>query len=374
MRHPRLTRDAKWLLLVATVSQLALNAMATQTHQPVRLAVVPMHKEPPRKPLKQAELDALRKKVAEKPTDRAARFDLIKVLMTSGKLTEALVEARKWRKKDAYNLVVVRLIGDIYSELGQKLAARRAYSAVVELLPEDPAAHRALATVLKQSGDLAGAYARLKVALGLRPKDLRIAFELADLAHRLGRTKEAVQRLLAITKSEAAPRAIAYASKQRLAQVYSSWRRDALSANDAKRAAELSGLIAALQVKGGGVNDIKIYLTWDTDRSDVDLWVITPSGEQISYKHKQGKDGEALFDDVTTGYGPESFTAPRAQVGTYIIKVHYYNTNRRAFTEARGEVVVILNEGTARETRHVLPYRLFKVKELVTVGKITVGR
>ena len=113
---------------------------------------------------------------------------------------------------------------------------------------------------------------------------------------------------------------------------------------------------------------------WDTNRSDIDLWVITPTGEKIYYQHRRGRHGGALFGDVTTGYGPESFTAKHAIPGTYQIKVHYYGTSRRRFTEARGEVVVILHEGTTRERRHVLPYRMFKRRQLVHVGKITVKR
>ena len=37
------------------------------------------------------------------------------------------------------------------------------------------------------------------------------------------------------------------------------------------------------------MNDVKVYLTWDTDRSDVDLWVLNPGGEKIFYSHKQGR-------------------------------------------------------------------------------------
>ena len=44
----------------------------------------------------------------------------------------------------------------------------------------------------------------------------------------------------------------------------------------------------------GTENDLKVYLTWDTDRSDVDLWVTSPSGERIFYSHRLGKNGEAI--------------------------------------------------------------------------------
>jgi len=111
-----------------------------------------------------AAIAALRDKITAAPKDREARFELVRALMKANKMTDALTAAREWRQIDAYNLVVVRLIGDIYSELGKKTEARRAYSAVVELLPKDATAQRALASVLKQAGDLEGAYERLTAA------------------------------------------------------------------------------------------------------------------------------------------------------------------------------------------------------------------
>ena len=199
---------------------------------------------------------------------------------------------------------------------------------------------------------------------------MRIAFELADVAHRLGRKSEAARRFEAIVKSEDTPRQIRYPAKQRLAQIHAARRLAALRKGRKAEAARLEKAIAALAVKGGARNDIKIYLTWDTDRSDVDLWVVNPAGQKVFYSKKRGKFGGALFDDVTSGYGPESFTARRAARGTYLVQVNFYSTSRRAFSEARGEVVVILNEGTSAERRHVLPYRLFAPKQTVSVARI----
>ena len=341
---------------------------------PARLSLIAGEHEPAQtdRPSAAALAD-LRSKVAAQPKDREARFALVRALMRAGKLPEALEAARAWRAIDAYNLVVVRLIGDIYTELGQKADARRAYSAVVELLPKDATAQRALASVLKQAGDLEGAYDRLAAAAELSPKDQRLAFERADVAGRLGRAAEAKQRFAAIIDDPATPPAVSYPATQRLAQLDHQLAREASMAGKAGDAAALEAEIGKLHLAGGTENDIKIYLSWDTDRSDVDLWVTNPAGERVYYQHKTGQFGEALYDDVTTGYGPESFTAPRAQAGDYVIQVNYYGAGRSNFSEARGEVVVILGEGKPGETRSVLPYRLFAVGQTVTVGRIHVG-
>lgn len=360
-------------VITAMCTAVCAVGLAAGPREPT-LSLTPVDRQPDggRAALDGAALDKLRAAVAAEPGDRRARFALVRGLMASRKLAEAREAAIAWRAVDAYNLVVVRLLGDIYSELGQRRQALRTYSAVVELLPEDPGAQRALASVLKQSGNVAAAHQRLAAAARLRPGDLRLRFELADAAHRLGRLDEAEAAFRAIAGDGAANQAIRYPATQRLAQIISERRRAALGAGDRSRAAELAASIDALGLAGGSESDIKIYLSWDTDRSDVDLWVTNPAGEKIFYSHKTGKFGGSLFHDVTNGYGPESFTAHHAARGTYEVAVHYYSAGRGNFPEARGEVVVILHEGTARETKHVLPYRLFAKDQVVTVARIDV--
>ncbi len=341
-----------------------------------RLTLHPGEREPggPRAGASDADLIALRASVARTPKDREVQFALVRGLTRAGKLDEALAAARAWRAIDAYNLVVVRLIGDLYSELGQRDQARRAYSAVVELLPLDAGAQRALASVLKQAGDLKGAYQRLGDAAALSPDDRRLGFELADVAYRLGEVAEARARFEALVADKSTAEAVRYPARQRLAQIYHQQARDARADGDRATADALVATIDGLALAGGSENDIKVYLTWDTDRSDVDLWVTNPAGEKVNYQHKQGQFGEALYDDVTTGYGPESFTAPAARPGAYLVQVNYYGVGRSNFSEARGEVVIVLDEGKPGEQKHVLPYRLFTKGQTVTVARIDVAK
>lgn len=351
------------------------NSYGKTLNQRDRLSLIPMEKQPAqgRKAPTAEQLEAMRKAVSAHGTDRMKRFELVQGLMRAGKLDQALVAAKAWRAEDAYNLIVVRMLGDIYTEMHKPAQALRAYSAVVELLPKDVRAQRALAAVLKQSGRLDAAYQRLKVATALRPKDVRITFELADVAQRLGKRAEAQTLFEQIIADPNASSAVSYPAKQRVAQIYSAQRRSAAAAHKPAEVKRLDAAINALHIAGGARNDIKIYLTWDTDRSDVDLWVVNPAAEKVFYSHKRGRFGGALYGDVTTGYGPESFTASRARHGTYLVKVNYYNVGRSNFPEARGEVIVVLNEGRASEKRYVLPYRLFRKGQTVTVARIHVN-
>jgi hypothetical protein len=326
----------------------------------------PIHAQP-----SAAELETLRSAVTASPRLRDARFALTRALMASSDWDGAEREATAWREHDAYNLVVVRLLGDIESERGDKERARRTYSSIVELLPRDVQARRALATVLKQSGDFAGAREQLLAALAISD-DRRTAFELADIEYRLG-LPDAASRFQAIADAPDVPEAVRYPARQRLAQIAAHERLAAEARGDGARVTELEQRIAALEIHGGVENDIKVFLSWDTDRTDIDLWVTTPSGETVKFDHRLGAGGEALFDDVTTGYGPESFTASHAAPGVYTVSVDYFGARPGAFTEARGEVTVVLDEGRATEQRRVFPYRLFVAKDHVTVARIRVA-
>src|SRR5262249_58370898 len=119
--------------VLAALTGIAIGGMSghARGNSGPRMAMVTGESEPAdRGQPTAAALGELRDAVAKAPRDREARFALVRGLMRAGQLGDALTEAKAWRAIDAYNLVVVRLIGDIDSALGRTADARRAYSAV----------------------------------------------------------------------------------------------------------------------------------------------------------------------------------------------------------------------------------------------------
>lgn len=94
--------------------------------------------------------------------------------------------------------------------------------------------------------------------------------------------------------------------------------------------------------------DVKVVLTWDTP-TDVDLWVIDPDGEKCYYGNRATKNGGNLDVDITSGFGPETFTMARSKPGTYSVQVQYYSSYGLPVT--RVNVYTIINEGTPKEER-----------------------
>jgi uncharacterized protein YfaP (DUF2135 family) len=116
--------------------------------------------------------------------------------------------------------------------------------------------------------------------------------------------------------------------------------------------------------------DLRVTLTWDTPGTDVDLWVTGPDGEKVYYQHKEGTAGGTLDTDVTTGYGPETYTQARAEPGTYRVQAHYYAGGQ----PSRVTVTVIRGEGTPQEARREFRDVLLATNDISEVGEFVVAR
>jgi uncharacterized protein YfaP (DUF2135 family) len=113
--------------------------------------------------------------------------------------------------------------------------------------------------------------------------------------------------------------------------------------------------------------DLRVTLTWDTPGTDVDLWVTGPDGEKVMYSNRQGKAGGVLDTDVTTGFGPETYTQARAASGTYRVQAHYF----RGAAPTRVTVTTVRFEGTPEEERREFHAVLWKTGDVAEVGEFS---
>ena len=68
-------------------------------------------------------------------------------------------------------------------------------------------------------------------------------------------------------------------------------------------------LIALLDV------DLRVVIEWNSEATDVDLWVDEPSGERAIYHNPRTAIGGRLSNDMTQGFGPEEYLLRRAPAG-----------------------------------------------------------
>jgi uncharacterized protein YfaP (DUF2135 family) len=117
--------------------------------------------------------------------------------------------------------------------------------------------------------------------------------------------------------------------------------------------------------------DLRVTISWNTDATDVDLWVIEPDGEKCFYQHNRTKNGGELSNDQTQGYGPERYQVVNAMKGTYAVIVHYYSPNRNLLGgETHVKVSVTRNAGRDNETTENHTVILKKHNEQAEVCKV----
>ncbi len=118
--------------------------------------------------------------------------------------------------------------------------------------------------------------------------------------------------------------------------------------------------------------DLLVTITWNTDRTDVDLHVLEPTGERCYYQHRETELGGELTDDVTQGYGPEMYVLRNGAAGEFRIGAHYYSGDpSRSKVRTRAHAAVYLGWGTPDERRQEVVVPLTEVGEMHDIGTLT---
>ena len=92
---------------------------------------------------------------------------------------------------------------------------------------------------------------------------------------------------------------------------------------------------------------ILVTLVWDTNSTDLDLYVKEPSEDSVWYGHKAATG--TLDVDRTGGFGPENYSIveSKANKGDYGIRVHYYGD--RGVGRSEWTIRVITDEGEPKQ-------------------------
>jgi tetratricopeptide (TPR) repeat protein len=252
-------------------------------------------------------------------------------------------------------------VGDWFEKAGRMDLATRIWSTLAELDLESPNLLRVLAARLVQAGRLPAAKDIYEQVAVMRPEEPHSYRDLALMLTKMGEHGTAVDLLYTVALG-----------------TYPQWPGIELIALN-----ELNGILPkakAAQQKTVEIDprlvkvldsDVRITMSWDTDLSDMDLWVIEPSGEKAYYGHQQTTIGGLVSQDITTGYGPEEYTVRKAMKGVYSIKANYYgNQNPEVSGTVTVQVEVITDWGRKTEKRQSLVLRLKGQSDVYTVGEI----
>jgi hypothetical protein len=231
----------------------------------------------------------------------------------------------------------LRLVGYRLLDLQQPAQAARLFSQVQKQRPFEPHSYRDLAHALEQSGQYGLAAINYEIVLaGTWHNRFRQELKLVTLEEYAHMMQEAIHHKHVSNK-------LANLFGERLEQM------------------------ARPQPK----SDLRVTISWNTDATDVDLWVIEPDGTKCFYQHNRTSSGGELSQDQTQGYGPERYQMAKAQPGVYTVLVHYFNVNPNLLGgETHVSVKVTRFAGTPQERTERHTVILKKHNQQVEVCKV----
>lgn len=119
--------------------------------------------------------------------------------------------------------------------------------------------------------------------------------------------------------------------------------------------------------------DLRAVLTWDSDNSDMDLWVTDPDGETCKYSNRNTALGGRITHDATGGYGPEEFSLRRAKPGKYKVEANFFGDRQQIVTGATTlQVKLTTGFATPQAQERLVTLRLAGRGDTVFVGEFEV--
>ncbi|KAF1711623.1 VIT domain-containing protein [Pseudoxanthomonas sacheonensis] len=119
--------------------------------------------------------------------------------------------------------------------------------------------------------------------------------------------------------------------------------------------------------------DLRVVLSWDSDNSDMDLWVTDPNGEKCYYGNQRTYQGGLMSDDFTGGYGPEEFSLRDAKPGKYKVEANFFGDRQQLVTGATTlQLKLTTHFGSGKAREQLVTMRLKEQAETVLVGEFEV--
>ncbi|MBL8261538.1 MAG: DUF2135 domain-containing protein [Xanthomonadaceae bacterium] len=254
-------------------------------------------------------------------------------------------------------------VADLLLQKGRRAEALRVLSNLAELKLENRHVLRVLGYRLMQAQDWPHAIAVLREVLRLADEEPQSHRDLGLALAGAGQRQEAIERLYEVA---------ARPWDDRFSEV------ELVALNEMNEIISTSptpldtGFIDRRLLKNMPL-DLRAVLAWDSDNSDMDLWVTDPNGEKCYYGNRNTFQGGLLSDDFTGGYGPEEFVLKDAKPGKYKVEANFFGDRQQIVTGATTlNLRLSSGWGTPRRKDEVVTLRLSGQSETVFVGEFEV--
>jgi tetratricopeptide (TPR) repeat protein len=282
---------------------------------------------------------------------------------------EALRKAWAWRGRELGDALALIGLGEALEAKGDRGQAARAYGSIIDLFPARADLRRFAGQRLERLGAIArplvlDTYRR---ALADRPDHLTgyrlLAYALVR-AGQLGEAFATVEQGLAQNYPGGRFLGGTQILREDAGLIAAAW-----LAKEPGRRGELTKRLTALGSAVATSPSTRFVLYWETDANDVDFHIRDSRGGHAYYSSKQLPSGGKLYEDVTTGYGPECFTIPGVPTaGPYRLSINYYSQGPMGY--GMGLLEVLVHDGKGGLSFDERPYVVMVPSAFVELGSI----
>ena len=248
-------------------------------------------------------------------------------------------------------------------------------SSLVEQMSADVAILRDVAFAAENWGLYQQAFALHLSAANLRPYEPQSYTYLAKLAHQLNKNDLA---LIYFEMGLASQWSNRFGDYELIHKIdYANFLRKSLKAKSnqqfyAEHYAKLKLTTLSKEINLTGT-DLIVAISWNTDRTDIDLHIIEPNGEECYYKNNKTQSGGFMTEDVTQGFGPEMYVNKVAPEGQYELLVKYYSSDQNKLgLNTKVLVRTIRNWGTGNEQETTQTITLKNQQQKQRIAKIKI--
>jgi hypothetical protein len=254
-------------------------------------------------------------------------------------------------------------MAEMFFAAGQAELGLRIVSNLAEMDLKNRQVLRILAFRLMAAGQLQSALPVLEQVLQLAPDEPQSWRDLALALDRAGQHQRAVELLWEVA-SRPWPHAGAGIGEVALAEL------NTIAARHPRLNLQMVDPVGLQAMPVA----LRVLLSWDTDNTDIDLWVVDPDGETCSYERRLTRQGGRLTSDNTEGYGPEEFVLRVAKPGVYVVKANYYGHRQQVLVGATTVMAQLSTGwGTPLQKDQQIVLRLEGRRDVVTVGRFKVA-
>jgi len=305
-----------------------------------------------------------------KPAALQGELATITTLLAKRDTTAALVAARAWHAREPGNVLAWIGLGETLEARKDLAAAARAYGSIIDLFPGRADLRRWAGERLERVGAQAEGARRLAIdsyqrAVTDRPDHMTGHRLLAYALLRANKHAEAFAAILAGVEQKYPDGR--FAGGDRILREDAGMIGAAYAAAMPSKKAEIA---AALQKRGIALStapSTRFVLYWETDANDVDFHIQDAKGGHAFYSSKQLASGGELYEDITTGYGPECFAIPgNAKAGPYRLSIDYYSQGPMGY--GMGLLQIVRHDGKGKLAFEDRPYIIMADHAYVDLG------